>query len=154
MSDSKRNVISVADYVNKIDSVAFISLMEGDIPIRIKRPSPKDSLVIMEMVQKASGEGMDDALTGLDTDNLTPEEKIELIRFSYDFDATLISSCCYHPDMDGDEAAETQSDNPTKIWEDKDDVLERSTEALFNKLRAYIKGTGVADQITEGEAGK
>lgn len=155
----ERKVISLGDYVKKLDSVKYAETPDGDIPIRIKRPSPKDSLVIMEMVNKEiADETMEEIQAGqeLDVNKMSPDERIEVLRFSYQYDATLISSCCFYPTMDGDgTVALKQEENPKRIWENADDAMSiMIDEILFGALKKLIRGTGVAEEISAGEVKK
>jgi hypothetical protein len=154
----ERKVIALGDYMKKIDSVKYVETPDGDIPIRIKRPSPEDGLVIMEMVNKEiSGETIAEiqSTEELDVDKMSADERMELVRFSHRYDSTLISSCSFWPTFNGDgTVALKQEDNPKKIWEDAHAVMTGMDEILYKGLKRLIKGTGVAEEISAGEAKK
>lgn len=160
MSTKERKVISLGDYVRKMDSVKYVETPDGHIPIRIKRPSPKDSLVIMEMVNKGVGDdAMEKVQSGeeLDVNKMSPEERMQVIEFSFMYDATLISSCCFMPSFDDAQMtvpSKIQGDKPKKIWESPAEVMELIDEILFNALKKEIRGAGVAEEISAGEAKK
>lgn len=154
----ERKVIALGDYMKKVDSVKYVVTPDGDIPIRIKRPSPKDSLVIMEMVNKeVAGQSVAEieSIEKVDIDKMTPDERTELVRFSYRYDSTLISSCSFQPTFEKDgTVALLQEKDPKRIWEDSEAVMTGTDEILYNGLKKLIKGTGVAEEISAGEAKK
>lgn len=154
----ERKVIALGDYMKKIDSVKYVETPDGDIPIRIKRPSPEDGLVIMEMVNKEiSSETIAEiqSTEELDVDKMSTDERMELVRFSHRYDSTLISSCSFWPTFNGDgTVALKQEDNPKKIWEDAQAVMTGMDEILYKGLKRLIKGTGVAEEVSAGEAKK
>ncbi len=132
----KKKIVALGDYLKKKDEVEEIELSDCSILIRIKKPSTEDSMKMMELLgQSLSEEDINSFQKGKRKVEDEPmNKKLELLKFSYQQDAMLISSCCFHPTLNGDgEPADIQEENPEKIWESFEDALQLPKE-LFDAL--------------------
>ena len=135
-ASKKKKIIALGDYLQKKDEVEEIELSDCSILIRIKKPSTEDSMKMMELLaQSLSEEDIKDFQESIKKVEDKPmDKKLELLKFSYQQDAMLISSCCYYPTLNGDgKLANIQEDDPKKIWESFEDALQLPKE-LFDAI--------------------
>lgn len=150
-------VIPVGDYVQRIDTVETLKLSDGySVILRVRRPMPDDEIKIMEFVQLGVSEGMFDAEGNQpEFDHLDATDRMRVVRWSYDYNGMLISSCCFHPTMDSEgNIADVQEENPKKVWDTKDDVIKKCPVKLYHAIKKFIAEEGVAEVVSAGEAGK
>lgn len=156
MSEQTKKVISVGDFLKVTDTIIEFELMDPSgtgedsviVPIRIRRANPKETIKIMEFVNKRMGDT--GVFTGGDIASMSPDQRTEAIELAYQYDATLISSCAFVPPVNGG-PLETDP-NPSKVFETADDVLEKCPLDLFDKLRTAVGRQRMV--ITEAEAKK
>jgi hypothetical protein len=156
MSEREKKVIAVGDFLKVTDTIVEFELQDptsdiGEmvtVPIRIRRANPNETIKIMEFVNKRMGDSS--VFTEGDLSKMSPDERTEAINLAYQYDATLISSCSFHPPADG--VSLEQDPNPGKVFETADDVLEHCPLDLFDKLRVTIGRQRMV--MTEAEAKK
>lgn len=155
MVTNDRKIIAVGDYLKKKKSIIDVEVLDPENPkesvyiqFLIQKPSPKDTLIIMEFVNHRMSHLLEDDKSEIkekDIRAMTSEDRTEAINLVYAYDATLISSCVFKPQPGED-------GRPVKVWETSDDVLADNTIELFEKLRAIVGSQKVV--ISEGEASK
>lgn len=146
-------IIAVGDFIKNKDKIVDVAVPDPEIPggtigvtLRIKKPSPNDTIKIMEFVNNRLGDKMDLVQTD-DIMTLKAEERNEAINLAYQYDATLISSSVFFPPEDGD-----LSKNTEKVFATADKVLDECPNDLFNALRSIVGRDKTV--LTEAEAKK
>jgi len=134
-----KKIIAVDDYLKVNDRVVDFDLHDLENPnqmvtlaLRIKRASPRDTIKIMELVNLRFGDNPN-VIAEDDISKMSAEQRNATINLSYQYDATLISSCVYHPPANGNMSEETE-----RVFEDMDAVLDRCPSELFERLREII----------------
>jgi hypothetical protein len=143
-----RKVIAIGDFIKKkrdsiveVDAVDPESGEEVNVTVRIKTPSPKDSMKIMQYVNlKFPDSGREGVVE--DFKSATPEERNILLELAFQYDALLVSSCVLHPTMDEEK----------KVWESPDQVLEECPYPLFERFKEIIGKNKIF--LSEAEAKK
>lgn len=151
-NEKKKKVISVGDFIKSRDRIVDVAVPDpeeigGTISIRllIKKPSPADTIRIMEFVNKRLGDKVH--LLSQEMSDMDQDTRNEAISLAYEYDATLISSSVYYP-PDGDDL----SIDTGKVFETSADVMDKCPNDLFNSLRMIVGQNRYV--ITEGEAKK
>lgn len=156
MSEQTKKVISVGDFLKVTDSIVEFELQDPEgvdgamvtLPLRIRRANPRETIKIMEFVNKRMGDSV--VFTEGDMAKMTPDERTEAINLAYQYDATLISSCTFHPPVNNGPLV--TDPNPKKVFETADDVLDNCPLDLFDKLRISVGRQRMV--MTEAEAKK
>lgn len=135
---AQKKIVSLGDYLKKKDEVEEIELSDCVILIRIRRPSTEDSMKFMELLGQSMTEEDIKRFQNTEVESQPIEKKIQMLKLSYQQSAMLISSCCFHPTVKEDgTVAETQEDNPRKVWESAENVMELPSE-LFEALSERV----------------
>lgn len=140
IQSTEKKILSVQDYLKSRDGIVDVELSDCILPIRIKKPSPRDAQTVLEYLQKEMGNKTEE----MKIETASDEERVKMIKTFYMFDALQVSSCCFHPDMN--------TDPPVKIWPTADDALDNNTTELFEKLKGIVASRKFI--MTEGEAKK
>ncbi len=157
MSEHKeKKIIAVGDFIKITDVVTEFEVQDptgadGDkvyMLLRIRRANPRETIKIMEFVNKKMGDKA--VFTEDDIAKMTAEERTSAINLAYQYDATLISSCVFHPPVDGQDIS--TDPNPRKVFNTADDVLDKCPLDLFDKLRLSVGRQRMV--MTEAEAKK
>jgi hypothetical protein len=148
----ERKVISIGDYIKVTDRVVDIELIDPINPsnkvvvsLRIKRANPKETIKIMEFVNRKMGDKS--VFTDKEIADMDAEERVTAINLAYNYDATLISSCVFLPPANGDLSQETE-----KVFPTADDVLDKCPLDLFDRLKEIVGQQRMV--VPEGEAKK
>jgi hypothetical protein len=138
----KRKVIAVGDYIRRQDRIISITTTDSENPteevdlfFRIKTPSPRESIKMMEFVNNRV-EGKTIGSDDFSFENLSPDERNKYIKTSLEYEALLVSSCVFLPPDDLSDL----SQKTNRVWETLDDVLDYCPLDLFNKLKNEVSG--------------
>jgi len=155
---SEVKIISIGDYVKDVDNIITIPVMQKsqvyNVELRIKKPMAEHSHRIMNLLAETFGDRLESLANRGEITNIMTlplEERKEVLLFSWLNSATLISSCCYHPDRNEDG---TPIDDPRRIWETADEVGKQCPKDLFDGIRSYLEGVGIDKTVSEIEAKK
>jgi len=161
----KKKVVSLGDYVKKLDNVVEFDLMMGgeivSVPVRVKTPTSEDEYQLMELIIDEFGQEIEE-LQKYETSDIwkvDPKDRERLLRFGQLQLSCLISSSCFEVDIIKDENGDNiinpvQPDNPKKMWATGPDCLKGCPRPLTKQLEKYLDAEGLGRQITEIEAGK
>jgi len=138
MSESQKKIIAIKDYLQQKPEPVDVELDDCVVQVILESPSPEDVVTLMQMVSIKNPRG--DAATAKDFDKYTPEERAEVFRLGYEYDAALVSSCAKDP-ADG-----------KKIWPTMEDAMKSPHVQLFEKLRPLVQKFRIV--MGEGEAKK
>jgi len=152
MSEKKKKVIAVGDFIDSKNRIMNVAIPDPEeiggtieVTVLIRKPSPKDTIKIMEFVNKRF-EGKADII-GKKMSDLDDEKRNEAFQLAFEYDATLISSSVYYPPDSGNPNDETE-----KVFESASEVMDRCPSDLFNALRMIVGQNRYV--IAEGEAKK
>lgn len=157
--------IAIGDYVRRLDGIVDIPVkMPGEngaiencvVALRIKKPTAKHSHQMMELLTETFGDKLDSLRKKSEQgeftiSNTTVEERKEMVMFQWMHSCLLISSCCYHPDLDAHGNPVT---SPKRVYETPEDVGENCPEDIYSFLRDYLQGADMEQVVSEVEAKK
>jgi len=155
----EKKVIPVGDYIKDVDNIVPIPVMHQgekyEVELRIRKPMAEHSHKMMQALSVTFGDKLAtlEKRTGENIDFVkgSHEDRKELILFQWLHTCTLISSCCYHPDLDENGKP---VEVPRLVWSTAEDVGANCPDDLFKQLSEYLSGIGIEQTISEVEAKK
>lgn len=153
-------VIAIGDYVKELDKIVKFPVMhEGKkafVEVRIMKPMADYSQKTMELLSGTFGEKLEELSKHGEIENildLPQDERKDLILFSWLTSATLVSSCCYHPDRDvnGNPVPKEQA---RIIWKDESEVGMGCPNDLWEPIKKHLEGLELDATVTDIEAKK
>ena len=139
----QRKLISVGDYLKVSDGIKDFELQDPDgnegemvtLSLRIRRANPRETIKIMEFVNNRLGDNLE-GFGETKFESMTGEERSNAVNLSYEYDATLISSCVFRLPPEG--MTIEDDTEPIKVWETADDVIDGCPLELYEKLKTVI----------------
>jgi hypothetical protein len=142
-------VIAIGDYVKQLDRIVPIPVMhEGElcnVEVRVMKPMADYEQKTLELLSVTFGDRLEELSKRGEVKNifeLPPEDRRELIQFTWLTTASLVSACCYYPDRDENKEP-VPKEKARILYEDHVAVAQNCPGDVFRYLKEYLQGVDV-----------